>query len=578
MFDSAIRRLWAQLPDPRRKQFYMLLVLIVITSLSEVVTIGTVLPFLGALISPEKVLFNIYMEPTFRGLGVETPEQLLLPLTIIFILVTIVSAGLRFTLVWAQTRLAHAIGSDLSTRTYERTLYQPYSVHVSQNSSEVIAGISNKVNTVVYSTLLPLLSAASSVVIAVAIMAMLVSVNPNVALTTMGVFGALYAVIIMLTRGRLAKNSERISRELNQTVKALQEGLSGIRDVLIDGTQSVYSGIYRSAELPLREAQANNQIIGAAPRFLIEALGITLIATLAYALSGADGGVGAAIPLLGALAIGAQRLLPVLQQIYVSWSSLRGGQASLRDILDMIERPLPAYTQEAIIKPIEFSEKITLKNISFSHAGRTPCVLKDINLEISKGARLGFVGTTGSGKSTLLDVLMALLPPAKGNLLIDGIPITDQNLRSWQLHIAHVPQHIFLADTTIAENIAFGVPRAKIDNERVRAAARQACIAETIESLEQGYRTVVGERGVRLSGGQRQRIGIARALYKQSDVIILDEATSALDSNTESAVMAEIERLGREVTILIVAHRLTTLRFCDLIVELADGTLRSIDQ
>jgi ATP-binding cassette subfamily B protein len=556
----------------------MLLVLIVITSLSEVVTIGTVLPFLGALISPEKVLFNIYMEPTFRGLGVETPEQLLLPLTIIFILVTIVSAGLRFTLVWAQTRLAHAIGSDLSTRTYERTLYQPYSVHVSQNSSEVIAGISNKVNTVVYSTLLPLLSAASSVVIAVAIMAMLVSVNPNVALTTMGVFGALYAVIIMLTRGRLAKNSERISRELNQTVKALQEGLSGIRDVLIDGTQSVYSGIYRSAELPLREAQANNQIIGAAPRFLIEALGITLIATLAYALSGADGGVGAAIPLLGALAIGAQRLLPVLQQIYVSWSSLRGGQASLRDILDMIERPLPAYTQEAIIKPIEFSEKITLKNISFSHAGRTPCVLKDINLEISKGARLGFVGTTGSGKSTLLDVLMALLPPAKGNLLIDGIPITDQNLRSWQLHIAHVPQHIFLADTTIAENIAFGVPRAKIDNERVRAAARQACIAETIESLEQGYRTVVGERGVRLSGGQRQRIGIARALYKQSDVIILDEATSALDSNTESAVMAEIERLGREVTILIVAHRLTTLRFCDLIVELADGTLRSIDQ
>ena len=578
MFDSAIRRLWAQLPDPRRKQFYLLLVLIVITSLSEVVTIGTVLPFLGALISPEKVLFNIYMEPTFRGLGVETPEQLLLPLTIIFILATIVSAGLRLTLVWAQTRLAHAIGSDLSTRTYERTLYQPYSVHVSQNSSEVIAGISNKVNTVVYSTLLPLLSAASSVVIVVAIMAMLVSVNPNVALTTMGVFGALYAVIIILTRGRLAKNSERISRELNQTVKALQEGLSGIRDVLIDGTQPVYSGIYRSAELPLREAQANNQIIGAAPRFLIEALGITLIATLAYALSGADGGVGAAIPLLGALAIGAQRLLPVLQQIYVSWSSLRGGQASLRDILDMIERPLPAYTQEAIIKPIEFSEKITLKNISFSHAGRTTCVLKDINLEISKGARLGFVGTTGSGKSTLLDVLMALLPPAKGNLLIDGIPITDQNLRSWQLHIAHVPQHIFLADTTIAENIAFGVPRAKIDNERVRAAARQACIAETIESLEQGYRTVVGERGVRLSGGQRQRIGIARALYKQSDVIILDEATSALDSNTESAVMAEIERLGREVTILIVAHRLTTLRFCDLIVELADGTLRSIDQ
>jgi ATP-binding cassette subfamily B protein len=359
-------------------------------------------------------------------------------------------------------------------------------------------------------------------------------------------------------------------------VRALQEGLGGIRDVLIDGTQAIYCKIYRSADVPLRRAQANNQIIGASPRFIIEALGIALIAVLAYTLTGREGGVAAAIPLLSALAIGAQRLLPVLQQLYGSWSSLRGGKASLNDVLDLLEQPVPEYARSLISEPIPFRQSIHLNNTSFRYTEKTAWVLHDLNLEIPKGARVGFIGTTGSGKSTLLDIIMALLTPCKGSLVIDGTTITEQNFRSWQAHIAHVPQSIFLADTTIAENIAFGVPPEQIDYQRVERAAEQAQIAKTIKSWEKGYETFVGERGVRLSGGQRQRIGIARALYKQADVIVFDEATSALDNETELAVMREIEKLGRELTILLIAHRLTTLKTCDLIVELADGVIKSM--
>lgn len=574
MANSPIKRLWAHIAPRRKKQLGLLLVIMAVSSFAEVISIGAVLPFLGALMSPEKLFAHEYNQPIVTGLKITEPNQLLLPLTIFFISAAIFSAAMRLILIWAQTRLSHAIGADLSFQIYERTLYQPYSVHVSRNSSQVIAGISGKINSVVYSSLLPLLTAASSALILVTIIAALIAIDPLAAVITLGGFGTVYGVIMVVSRKRLKQNSERISRESNQVVKALQEGLGGIRDVLIDGTQAIYCKIYRSADQPLRRAEANNQIIGAAPRFLIEALGITLIAGLAYALTGREGGVAAAIPLLGALAIGAQRLLPVLQQLYGSWSSLRGGQASLNDVLDLIEQPLPTYARNPASQALPFEQSIKLTNISFRYTDQTPWVLHNIDLEVHRGARVGFIGTTGSGKSTLLDILMALLPTGKGGLVIDSTVITEKNFRSWQAHIAHVPQTIFLADTTIAENIAFGVPPEKIDYQRVERAAQQAQISKTIESWEKSYLSCVGERGVRLSGGQRQRLGIARALYKQADVIVFDEATSALDNKTEAAVMDAINAIGSVITVLMVAHRLSTLKACDVIYELEAGKIK----
>lgn len=574
MINPLLKRLWIHIDSRRKKQLILLVMIMVGASFAEVVSIGAVLPFLGALMSPEKVFTHVYIQPIVLSLQITEPNQLLLPLTLLFVGAVVLSALLRLTLLWAQTRIGHAIGADLSILIYEKTLYQPYSVHVSRNSSEIIAGISGKISSVVYGTLLPLLTTISSALILVTVMTVLVAIQPFVAVITFGGFAAFYSVIVVVSRKRLIQNSQRISNESNRVVKALQEGLGGIRDVLIDGTQEVYCKLYRSADLPLRRAQANNQIIGGSPRFIVEALGITLIAVVAYTLTSRDGGVAAAIPLLGAMAIGAQRMLPVLQQFYSSWSSLRGGQELLKDVIKLLEQPVTDHARLCTSTPIPFGYSIKLSNLSFRYADQKPWVLQNINIEIPKGARVGFVGKTGSGKSTLLDILMALLPAEKGALLIDGVAINNQNYRSWQSHIAHVPQSIFLADTTISENIAFGVPKEQIDQERVRKAAQQAQISKTIESWEKGYATLVGERGVRLSGGQRQRIGIARALYKKVSVFVFDEATSALDTETEAAVTEAIEAIGSDITVLMVAHRLSTLRACDVIYQLEAGNIQ----
>ena len=570
-----LRRLWLHINLQRRMQFGALFFLMTAASLAEVISIGAVLPFLGVLTAPEGVFEHQLMRPLIQLFNLSEPKELLLPLTIVFAFAALFSGAMRLLLLWVQTRLSHAIGADFSISIYRRTLYQPYAVHLARNSSEVISGIQSKANSLVHYVVLPVLTIVSSTMMLLAIMGTLIVIEPTVAFLSFTGFGAIYVAVIYASKKRLAQDGQRISREHNQVLKALQEGLGGIRDVLIDGTQSVYCKIYRDADLPLRRAQANVQIIGVSPRFGIEALGIVLIAVLAYSLAGRPGGVASAIPILGALALGAQRLLPVLQQSYSSWVAMRGGQASLSDALDLLDQPLPDYV-EISSTPIPFRHEIVLNNLVFNYTTQGPLVLQGLGLNIPKGSRIGFIGSTGSGKRTLLDIIMGLLQPTEGSLAIDNVVITPQNHRAWQKHIAHVPQTIFLADTTIAENIAFGVPLEKIDYSRIRQAAQKAQIAETIESWSGKYNTVVGERGVRLSGGQRQRIGIARALYKQVDVIVLDEATSALDNDTERAVMQAIEGLNDKITILMVAHRLTTLKNCTQIVELGDGVVKRI--
>jgi ATP-binding cassette subfamily B protein len=323
--------------------------------------------------------------------------------------------------------------------------------------------------------------------------------------------------------------------------------------------------------MPLMRAQGNNTFIAGSPRCAVEALGMALIAALAYGLSRQTGGIATALPVLGALALGAQRLLPALQMGYSAWASIAGQHASLADAIELLDQPLPAEILQPAPAPLSFQDAIRFDAVRFHYISAGPWVLDGFNLTIPKGARVGFVGSTGSGKSTTLDLLMGLLMPTEGEILVDGQPVSGDRLRAWQRTIAHVPQSIYLADTTLAENIAFGVPRSAIDLQRVQQAARQAQIADFIESRPEGYSAFVGERGIRLSGGQRQRIGIARALYKQASVLVFDEATSALDNATERSVMDAIEGLSRDLTILLIAHRLTTVLRCDTIVELEHG-------
>jgi len=545
-----------------------------LASFAEVLSIGAVLPFLAVLTNPERLYDHALAQPVIQILNITEPQQLLLPFTIAFSLAALFSGAMRLILLWAQTRLSHAIGADLSFSIYHRTLYQPYTTHVARNSSEVIAGVSQKANEVVHLTILPILIILSSGIMLFAILIALLAIEPSVAISAFAGFGAIYAVIIGFTKKTVKKNSQTVAHEQSQVIKTLQEGLGGIRDVLIDGTQETYCKNYRGADLPLRRARANIQIISGSPRFGIEALGMMLIAVLAFTISGSEGEFANTIPVLGALALGAQRLLPALQQAYANWTLIRGGQSQLEDALELLDQPLPKNMGKTLPEPIGFQNSIVLDNLAFRYTAGGPLVLQGLDLTIQKGSRVGFIGITGSGKSTLIDILMGLLQPTEGYLRIDGQAITLENQRAWQVHIAHVPQSIFLADTTIIENIALGTPVENIDMDRVRDAAEKAQIAESIESLDQKYNSKVGEHGVRLSGGQRQRIGIARALYKQADVIVFDEATSALDTDTESAVMEAINSISEDVTVLIIAHRLTTLKGCSQVVELSSGSIK----
>ncbi|MDP3086755.1 MAG: ABC transporter ATP-binding protein [Methylotenera sp.] len=568
-----LSRLWQHINSRRRWQFGLLLILMILASFAEILSIGAVLPFLAVLTGPSRIFVHPAAQSFIKAFEISTADQLLLPLTVIFGIAALMAGAMRLLLLWASTRLSFATGADISNSIYRRTLYQPYAVHIARNSSEVINGISGKANGIIYGTIMPTLTLISALFMLAAILIALLAIDPIIALSAFVGFGAIYGFIIVITRTRKIRNSQHIARESTQVIKSLQEGLGGIRDVLIDGTQEVYCQIYRSADLRLRQSQGDNQFISQGPRYGMEALGMLLIAALAYFLAQQSDGVANAIPVLGALALGAQRLLPVMQQAYAAWSSIQGSQASLQDSLDLLDQPLPNYAEQAVSQALNFRDDISLKQVSFRYSPQMPWVLKNLDIRIVKGSRVGFIGATGSGKSTLLDIMMGLLPPTEGSLNVDEQFITVTNNRAWQAHIAHVPQVIFLADTSIEENIAFGVPKDSIDHERVHQAACKAQINDIIESWPEKYQTFVGERGIRLSGGQRQRIGIARALYKQADVIIFDEATSALDNETEQAVMQAIENLSDELTILIIAHRLTTLKNCNQIVELGDGCI-----
>ncbi|MEI7842806.1 MAG: ABC transporter ATP-binding protein [Gallionellaceae bacterium] len=564
-------RLWRQFSRRRQRQFFLLVLLMLLSAFAEIVSLGAVLPFLAILTAPDKVASYPIIIKFSQLWGITTPSQLVLPLTLIFSGAALAAGSIRILLMWASIRLTYASGADLSIEVYRRTLNQPYHVHVARNSSEVISGITNKVNGVIGGVVIQVLTFVSSVLLLIGVTAVLIYINPAVAITSIVFFGATYGFTSLVFRKFLKQNSQRIANEQVRVVKALQEGLGGIRDVLLDGTQKFYCGVYNTADQPLRRAQGNILFIVGGPKNVMEIFGMLLIAALAFYLSQQEGGISTALPVLGALALGAQRLLPALQNCYGAWATIVGYESSLVDVVKLLEQPQQYGNDIATLEPLNFHDVICFDAVRFRYSSETPWVLDDFNLNIPKGARVGIVGSTGSGKSTALDILMGLLVPTEGRLLVDSHLINDSHLRAWQRSIAHVPQNIYLADTTLAENIAFGIAKEAIDIQRVRHAAQQAQIADFIESRPEGYDAFVGERGIRLSGGQRQRIGIARALYKQASVLVFDEATSALDNATEGAVIEAVESLNRDLTIVLIAHRLSTVRYCDFIVELSAG-------
>jgi ABC-type multidrug transport system fused ATPase/permease subunit len=573
--DASLRegfgRLWTHVSPMRRRQLYVVFGLMLLGALAEIFTLGAIIPFLALVADPSKSASFPMLQDLFAAVGWSDPEQILIPATVLFALIAIGAAGVLLLLLWMSQRFVFELGNDLSTEVFRRTLYQPYLYHASRNSSDQIAAV-NKVDQVVNGVLVQSMHVAIALIVSVFIAVALIVIDPKIALIAGAGFGLIYFAVTRLTRFRVRKNSDIWAGMQGKRVKVLQEGLGGIRDVIIDQSQANFINRYGVSDAALRRAQANNAFIGASPRYIIEACSMVLIAGIAVYLSRGPGGLVAAIPVLGALALGALRLLPHLQRIYNGWTVIAGSRYALRDVVEILELPIDSrFGADGEVKSLPFQREIVLDTVGFRYTPDRPQVLKDVSLSIPKGSRVGFVGKTGSGKSTIMDLIMGLMPPSSGEIRIDNAVLSPETVRAWQAQIAHVPQAIYLADTTVAGNIAFGVDERDIDIERVREAARQAELAEFIESLPEQYETIVGERGIRLSGGQRQRIGIARALYKRANVLVFDEATSALDNETEAAVMGAIERLQRDLTILIIAHRVTTVAMCDKVIKLNGG-------
>ena len=539
------------------------------SGMAEVTSLAAVVPFLTVLADPQRV----WSQPLIRGLaesrGLTAPGQLLLPVTLLFAGSAIVAGAIRLVNLWLSGRVAAGIGSDLSHEAYRRTLYQPYSVHVARNSATITTAIISHIDEMIHGVIAPLLMVAVNVFVVGAIAAGLVWIDPRVAFLTVAAFGGAYLLIATATKQSLLANGRRGAALTKTLVQNVQESLGAIRDVLLDHSQPYYLDRYRDADWSLRQLRARAELLGGFPRFVIEAGGMAGVAALAYILVKGQGGIAAALPVLGALALGAQRLLPALQQTYTSFAQMQNHTAGLETVLDLLDQPAPEIDRPPVAAAA-FADSITVDDVSFRYQPNLPLVLADVSLVIRRGERVALVGPTGSGKSTLADILMGLLQPTSGKLLIDGREALPE---AWQANIAHVPQSIFLADTSITENIALGIPAAEVDQGRLEAAAAQAQIASFIESLPKGYATTVGERGVRLSGGQRQRIGIARALYKQAPVLVFDEATSALDDTTEKALMDTLDGLSRDLTIIMIAHRLSTTAYCDRVVTVERGSL-----
>ncbi|CAM8660021.1 MdlB ABC-type multidrug transport system, ATPase and permease components [Oxalobacteraceae bacterium] len=569
-----IFRLWGHLSPRRRRHLIALAFLMPLGGLAEVMSLGAVLPFLGVLISPDKVFNNQWIMLATPYFGITSAQQLVVPMLLVFVLLAVFSALMRSAVLWLSTRLAFSCGSELSIEVYRRTLYQPYSVHIGRHSSKVISGIITKVGGCVnvLQQLATLFNMALIVILVVITMAL---IDLRVAVLTSLGFGISYVIVTLVCKSYLQSRGQRISRELENLHRSLQEGLGSIRDVLIDGTQSVYCETYSRADQPLRRAQSEVALITGIPRFAMESIGILLISVLAYWMSSQDGGINSALPVLGGMALCAQRLLPSLQQCYQAYATIVATQQSLHDAIELLDQPIPDYLNKRACEDLSRFDSIKLESVGFRYGPGLPWVLKEMCLTVRKGERIGFVGTTGSGKSTTLDLLMGLLQPTIGNLHIDGRVVDDLMRQAWQRNIAHVPQNIYLMDASIAENIAFGVDKSQIDMARVLKAAEQAQISEFIDSLPERYHTFAGERGVRFSGGQRQRIGIARALYKQATLLVLDEATSALDEVTEKSVMNAIDALDRDLTVLIIAHRMSSVRRCDKVYRVNNGRIES---
>jgi len=566
-----LKKLWTKLKKRRQVQLKVMIFVMLLSSFAEVISLATVVPFLGILTNPEDVMNMSFFKNFALLFEISNKSEFLFLITLIFVLSAISSGMIRIFNIFLNGRLAAAIGADLSCEAYERTLYQKYETHLQRNSSSLISSMSKEIDRVITLVLNPLLQALTSLMITVGILITLFVINWYAALITSVSIIFVYLIASLANKRPLSKLGAQQVELQKKLIQNVQEGLGSIKDVILNTMQPVHVNIFSKAVNPLKRKEAQAIFLNHYPRLIIEPVGLSLIAILGFILV-RNGELEKAIPTLGALALGSMRLLPMAQRLYEGWSYPQNGKASLSNILDLLDQPLNKEELLSNKKIFSFKENILFKNVCFSYSSNSIEVISNLNFEIKKGEKIGIIGETGSGKSTIVDLIMSLIVPTSGQILIDGKDLNETKnssiIRKWKSSIVHVPQSIYLTDNSIAENIAFGISPKAIDFERLKIAAKQAKIYSFIQSLPNKFQTNIGENGVLLSGGQKQRLGIARALYRDANILILDEATSALDNFTEKSIMDSIDKISDSLTLIMIAHRLSSLKSCDRIFEL----------
>ncbi len=554
----------------------LLLIMIVIMAFLDAIGIASILPFMAVLTNESLVDTNFIFKKIFEAsniFGVENNEQFLFFLGLVVFFLLIVSLTFKIVTIYMQIRFVQMREHSIGKRLMEVYLNQPYSWFLSRHSSDLGKTILSEVQQLIAKGMGSLMELVSKGMVATAIIILLILVDLKLAITVGFSLLCTYGMIFFSIRIYLNKIGKirLINNELR--FKAINEAFSAIKDVKFLGLENICINLFSHSAKKFANTQASSGVLGQIPRFILEAIAFGGILIIILFIISRTGNFNNALPILSLYVFAAYRLMPAIQQIYNSLTNLTFIAPSIDKIyneLNELKITNINHNQETI----SFNKSISLENIFYNYPNSSSSVLKDININIPAKSTIGLVGATGSGKTTTVDIILGLLEAQKGNLKVDGKIISKENLKSWQKSIGYVPQHIYLSDNTIESNIAFGIELKDINEAAVKKAAKISNLHTFVtKKLPKQYKTIIGENGVRLSGGQRQRIGIARALYHNPKILVFDEATSALDNQTEKAVMDAVNYLSKEVTIILIAHRLGTVKNCDKIFILDDGKI-----
>lgn len=569
------RKIFSLLDRRERMHFRLLMVLILFMGFADMLGVGAILPFLALVANPSNVQENAWLALVYDLLGAESEDQFIFLFGVLVFGVIVFSLLLKIATTYALARFSHMRKYSLSRRMLAGFLQHPYVWYLRRHSSDLSKTVLQEVDQLVGYALLPAMRILAQAVSILFLIGLIFIVRWDIALVSGAVLLGTYAFVYLVVRRLLERLGQRRIEANTRRFRAISEVFGGIKEVKLAGLEEHYMRRFQGSAREHANALMKAEVVGILPRHILEIITFGgMIALILYLMVGSDKGIGEMLPVLGLLAAAGLRVLPAVQQIYASFTNLRFG----RVVLDEVFAEFEAARNVAAIRPIDASQKLSLREtlelrqICYGYPASDRAVVDDLSMRVDAHTTVGIVGGTGAGKTTTIDVILGLLTPDAGEIFVDGQPVTQDRLRAWQNNIGYVPQQIFLLYGSITANIAFGVPEDEIDHDAVKRAARLAELDEFITTeLRDGYDTNVGERGVKLSGGQRQRIGIARALYHNPDILILDEATSALDNLTEKAVMDAVKNLGNEKTIIMIAHRLTTVKSCDRIFLLERG-------